>query len=459
MSIQRLPRGDAASRAELSTTSSELAAMPRPASQGGIQPDERQRHADGVVAGGPGQVLAHDAQRAPRLQRAPPARRRAGRPARRSRRCACASGTASPMAKDTSARASTGPSFMPSPDHRDAMAAVLQRAAHAPACPRACIAPAPRRCRRARPGAATRARRGRRTAAARAALRRCSARHGGGGIGAQRLVEVEAGEPALLVGQVNLRWRRHGQRRGTPQNAAEPSRSCARLPAALAATRRLDTPAPAVSCHVADAFQPRGSRPRAASARDSRMQRVPRPARPRAASASRGVGPGRQWLLHERELRSAVSVPVLSNTTVSIAAQRLQRLQAAHQHAAPRQRAGRRQRGRRRGQRQRAGAGDDQHRDGDAAARAPGPADHHHAAGAGAGEQHAQQERAGDAVGQLRQLRLLDATRAPSAATMPRSACLLADALDAHLHRRRQVVAAGDHARRRAARQRRATRR
>ena len=57
-----------------------------------------------------------------------------------------------------------------------------------------------------------------------------------------------------------------------------------------------------------------------------------------------------------------MSVPVLSMNSRSDAGQLLQRVEPLHQHAAPRQAAGRGHQRRRHGQRQRAGTGDDQHR-------------------------------------------------------------------------------------------------
>ena len=234
-------------------------------------------------------------------------------------------------------------------------------------------------------------------------LSRLQCAHGRHGIGAQCLVQVEACEPALLVGQMHLAGGADGERPADRRTLPNPVSACAAATAPWPDTSP-DTPAPAVSS-TRDASPARGCSAAATMAREAGCSecRASAAASPNASAAS---APGRQWLLTTETCGCGQRPGLVEHHGVDAGA-RLQRLEAAHQHAAPRQRAGRSQRGGRRGQRQGARAGDDQHRHGDAE-RVRGPCRPPPCGRRRAGDQHAQQERAGDAIGKLGQLRLLD---------------------------------------------------
>ena len=285
-------------------------------------------------SGGPGEVLAHDAVRAPRMQRArdhglscPPS----------TTKSALACGQRHGLAHgDRHVGARQHRAIVHAvADHGDAMAALLQPphmlqlvlgrliAASSTSMP----------ARRAR----------RRDCAASVAGQQLHAQpeplqapHGRHGIGAQCLVQVEACKPALLVGQMNLA----GGAAVSGRQIAERCRAqfqLARLPRALAATLRLTRRRPRSPPRETRPARGSGARPRWPAKRDAASAG---PARPRAANASAASVPGRQWLLTHRDLRCGQRAGLVEHHGVDAGA-RLQRLRGAHQHAAPRQRAGR----------------------------------------------------------------------------------------------------------------------
>ena len=300
------------------------------ARQPGRQPaGDRERHADARCSRPPSRGSG-----APRAACAAPARWPAATaasapPSTTKSARACASGTALPEGDgDVGARQHRAV-VQAVAHHRDAPAARLQRCTTVAACPPACSRPGAARCRRARASRAHGARRGRRTAAAAAGpapaarprRRRASARRSSS--------STKLASQPCVVAQVHLRGvdrqrRRRRRRRPSPAAAraaavrlavahARPSTPCPRARSSCstvqAAARELRAPAP------------RRARapPDAATARQRRRQL---PAH-RRAQALRGSRRGRR-----RGMRRAVSVPVLSNTTVSTRGQRLQRLQA-----------------------------------------------------------------------------------------------------------------------------------
>ena len=121
--------------------------------------------------------------------------------------------------------------------------------------------------------------------------------------------------------------------------------------------------------------------------------------------------------------------------------QRLQPLQIAHQHAAARQGAGRRQHGHGRGQRKRTGTGDDEHGHGHhhGLARVGGPPPD---GGGQRRQQHHDEKRPGHLVGQLGQGWLLQRSAFHQIHDL-RKAGALTHAVHSHLDNTVQVVAAG----------------
>ncbi len=273
--------------------------------------------------------------------------------------------------------------------------------------------------------------------------------HGGARASARSVfVEDEAREPARASSPgapARARPAAPARRRRRPSPAARE-----RGDAARGRRDRPSSPSPACSVTLQQLPAGAGRTRRSATRRErtrSRMQRLRGRARRRARQRFAGRRPCRQWTraTTRHVARSACRscrTPRCRRDASASSACRL-RTSTPPRASAPaaRQHCGRR------GQRQRAGAGHDQHRDRDAISALPESTRHHSAAASAAAASTASRNGPRRAVGQLREPGLLQRGASPSARRSARSACPAPERFDLHLHRRRQVVAARQHAR------------